>query len=172
MTMADVFTVVFILLGFFMALPSVWLLFGALWPNAVGRAQERCHRAPLKSFFLGVATAGAFTLATIILSVLNVPFLAGLVAAFGIGFSLLGVSGLARHVGTRLPSSIDSSSPWRVHLRGSIVLELAFLFPMLGWLLIFPLALILGSGAATMAVFSRRPVTVPQPAREPIEVMA
>jgi hypothetical protein len=172
MTMADVLTVVFILFGFALAMPSVWLLFGALWPNVVSRAQERSHRSPFKSFFLGIAVAALLSIVTALLGAANLPVLSAIAFGLSVGFSLLGVSGLARHVGTRLPASIDASSPWRSHLRGCVVLELAFLFPVLGWMLILPIALILGCGTATFAIFSRKPTAVSQPARESIEVMA
>ena len=78
-----------------------------------------------------------------------------LVAAVGLGWAFVGLSGLARHVGDRLTS--PEETPWRAHLRGSIVLSLAFLFPILGWLLVFPISLILGSGAASLALFTRPP---------------
>lgn len=174
MIVADVLAITFTFIGFFITLTAVWLLFGALWPNVVSRAQDRCHRSPFKAFFAGIGVTALFTLLIVGLGGLNVPALAGLASAFAIGYSLLGLAGLARFVGTRLPSSIDTANPWRVLLRGSIVLELTFLFPILGWLMIFPMALILGCGAATLALFSRGSASVatPAPSRERIEVMA
>jgi hypothetical protein len=173
MIVADVLAITFTFIGFFITLTAVWLLFGAFWPNVVGRAQERCHKNPYKTFLVGVGVTAVFTLLVTGLAAVAPP-LSMLLFAFASGYSLLGLSGLARFVGTRLPSSIDASSPWRTHLRGSIVLELTFLFPILGWIMIFPMALIVGCGAATLALFSRGQVSAatPVPARERIEVMA
>jgi hypothetical protein len=47
------------------------------------------------------------------------------------------------------------------------VLALSFLVPFLGWMLVFPIALILGAGAATTAVFRRAPSAAPAPASAP-----
>lgn len=173
MIVADVLAITFTFIGFFITLAAVWLLFGAFWPNVVGRAHERCQKNPYKTFLIGLLVA-AVLIAGIAGLAAVAPPLSLVFSAFAIGYSLLGLSGLARFVGTRLPSSIDTTSPWRVHLRGSIVLELTFLFPILGWVMIFPMALILGCGAATLAIFSRRsaPVATPLPSREQIEVMA
>jgi len=72
-------------------------------------------------------------------------------------------------VGTRLASPGDPA--WKPHLRGGIVLALSFLVPFLGWLLLFPIALILGAGAATLAVFRRSPAPAPLPAAAPREAV-
>jgi hypothetical protein len=42
-------------------------------------------------------------------------------------------------------------------VRGGVVLELAFLFPIVGWFIVLPLALILGAGAAVRVVLGGAP---------------
>ena len=163
MTMADVFMVTLILLGLVIVMPATWLLFGALWPSAVDRARARIPMMPVRTFLAGVGTSAVFSLGVGGLGAANLPPLALFLAAVGLGWAFLGLSGLARHVGYRLTSSAEP--PWRAHVRGSVVLALAFLVPVLGWLLIFPVSLILGTGAATLSIFNR-PSKAPAPAPE------
>ncbi len=174
MLMADVAIWVALFVGLMVVLPAVWLLFGALWPSAVQRAQERIPRKPYGTFFIGLGVLVVFTLLVGILGQANLAPPALLLSAFGLGWSMVGVSALARPVGSRLSSPGDPA--WKPHLRGGIVLALSFLVPFLGWMLLFPIALILGMGATTMAVFKRAPAmpapapipTKPEPVREEI----
>jgi hypothetical protein len=66
-----------------------------------------------------------------------------------------GVSGLATSIGRRLASPLDEQRPWRSTLRGGVVLELTFLLPILGWFVIQPASIIIGSGAANLNLLSR-----------------
>jgi hypothetical protein len=172
MLMADVAVWTALFVGLMVVLPAVWLLFGALWPAAVGRAQERIPKKPWSTFFIGLGMTTLLTLVVGVLGKSNIAPVALVLSAFGLGWSLVGVSALARHVGTRLSSPSDPA--WKPHLRGGIVLALSFLVPLLGWLLLFPIALVLGMGATTMAVFRRKaapepvPAPKPEPAREEI----
>ena len=165
MTMGNTFAIVMTFVGFFLAMPCLWLLYGALWPNALGRSQERMLARPVVTFFVGVLTAGAFILATAGLSQLNLAVPAMIFGTFGAGWALFGTAALARHIGSRMPSNLEI--PWRAHLRGAIVLELAFLFPLVGWILVLPISILLGAGATTLSFF-RAPVAV----REKAEVLA
>lgn len=166
MLMADVAVWTALFVGLMVVLPAVWLLFGALWPAAVQRAQERIPRKPYSTFFIGLGVALLVTTVVAVLGNVNLAPPAMLLSALSMGLSLVGVSALARHVGSRLSSPGDAA--WKPHLRGGIVLALSFLVPFLGWLLIFPVALVLGLGAATLAVFKRAPAPAAAiPAREP-----
>jgi hypothetical protein len=165
MLMADVAVWTALFVGLMVVLPAVWLLFGALWPSAVQRAQERIPRKPASTFFIGLGVSLLFTILVGVLGQASLAPPALIVASFGLGWSLLGVSALARHVGTRLSSPGDPA--WKPHLRGGIVLALSFLVPFLGWMLVFPIAIVLGAGAATTAVFRRKPAPEPAPAPRP-----
>lgn len=169
MLMADVAIWTALFVGLMVVLPAVWLLFGALWPSAVQRAQDRIPRRPYSTFFVGLGVSLLFTALVAILGQANLAPPALIVSAFGLGWSLLGVSALARHVGSRLASPGDPA--WKPQLRGGVVLALSFLVPILGWLLLFPIALILGAGAATMAVFRRAPAA-PAPRESVKEVVS
>ncbi|HYE98491.1 MAG TPA: hypothetical protein VEJ18_06235 [Planctomycetota bacterium] len=159
MTMADVFAITLFFVGLVLVLPAVWLLFGALWPGLVGRAQARIPAAPMKTFFAGLGVAALMTAVVVGLSALNVPVLALVAFAASLGWSFVGVAALARHLGTRLSSTAEA--PWRASVRGGVVLALSFLVPFLGWILLFPIALVLGCGATALGL--RRAAT-PLPA--------
>lgn len=168
MLMADVAIWTALFVGLMVVLPAVWLLFGGLWPSALQRAQERIPRRPWSTFFIGLGVIALFSALIGVLAAANLAPAALVVFSFALGWSLLGVSALARHVGSRLASPGDPS--WKPHLRGGIVLALSFLVPFLGWLLVLPIALVLGAGAATTAVFRRAapaPAPAPAPVREP-----
>jgi hypothetical protein len=164
MLMADVAVWTALFVGLMVVLPAVWLLFGALWPSAVQRAQDCIPRRPISTFFVGLGVTLLSFAIVAFLGKANLAPPAIVLSSFALGWSLLGVSALARHVGSRLSSPSDPA--WKPHLRGGIVLALSFLVPFLGWLLLFPIALILGAGATTMAVLRRvpAPATVPAPA--------
>jgi hypothetical protein len=66
-----------------------------------------------------------------------------------------GVSGLATSIGRRLSSPLDEQRPWRSTLRGGLVLELTYLLPFLGWFVILPASIIIGSGAANLGLLSK-----------------
>lgn len=159
MLMADVAIWTALFVGLMVVLPAVWLLFGALWPAAVGRAQARIPARPVATFFAGLGVALVFAVLIAIFTKINAAPLALVVFAFALGWSFLGLAGLARHVGSRLTSTLEPL--WKAQLRGGIVLSLSFLVPFLGWLLVFPIALVLGAGAATFGVFRRTPAVAP-----------
>ena len=48
-----------------------------------------------------------------------------------------------------------SNVPWRSTLRGGVVLELTYLLPFLGWFVILPASIIIGSGAANLGLLSK-----------------
>lgn len=175
MLMADTMAIFFVVLGFLLALPGLWLVCRALWPGLVERSRERCESRPIVSFLVGAGLTIGVVLASAVAS--KVAGGAGKVASFAISsvfsmFAHAGVAGLASHLGRRLPSPVDAGRPWRETLRGGIALELSYLVPILGWFVILPVSVVLGAGAATLALVAPRrkaPVAAaPEPVREPI----
>lgn len=155
MLMADTMAVFFVILGMLLAFPGLWLLCRGLWPDTVDSASARCAKGLWSSFLVGVLITLAMVLLTIIL--FKIPASFGKVA----GISLVclymvhahaGVAGLASAIGRRLASPVDQERPWRSTLRGGVILELTYLLPILGWFGLLPLSIIIGSGAATLAL--------------------
>jgi hypothetical protein len=62
------------------------------------------------------------------------------------------MSGIAARIGHATASPVDRDRPWRAIVRGSVIMELACLFPLVGWLLIYPIAVVVGMGAAALAL--------------------
>jgi hypothetical protein len=169
MLMADTMSIFFVILGMMLALPGLWLLCRGLWPDAVAAAAERCRQRLWSSFLAGLPITIMMVAITAIL--FNVLGPLGKIAGLGVVCIYLlqahtGVAGLATSIGHRLATTPDDQRTWRSTLRGGVVLELAYLLPILGWFVILPVSIVIGSGAANIglasnlkrALFARGPV--------------
>ena len=158
MLMADTMSIFFVILGMMLALPGLWLLCRGLWPGVVAAAADRCLKSLWSSFLVGLPITIVMIVVTRILFGVLGP--AGKIAAVGVVCLYMlqahtGVSGLATSIGRRLLSPLDEQRPWRSTLRGGVILELTFLLPILGWFVILPASIIIGSGAATLGLLSK-----------------
>lgn len=164
MLMADTMAIFFVILGLLLAFPGLWLLCRGLWPDLTAGANARCQAGLVKPFLTGLPITAAMLIVSIALGRLAAP--AAKIASVGIiciynVYAHTGVSGLATFIGGRLPSPADAERPWGPTLRGGIVLELSYLLPILGWFFIWPASVIIGCGAATLALFQREPKATP-----------
>ena len=165
MNLADVFTFLFVILGFVIVFVSYWLMSAGLFPRFVERASGQFGRAPVRLLVLGT-----FTLVPLIffgfglsskapnpvmkvaaLSLVVLPLLA----------ALFGSAGLALRIGEGLKSSRDELEPWRRTLRGGSVLALSFVLPVFGWLALLAYAFVAGFGAFLACAFRRETASVP-----------
>lgn len=156
MLFADTMAIFFVIIGLLMAFPSLWLLCRALWTEQVMRSSEMVG---LKSFFIGIPITAVAVVIVIVVGKLPASFgQIGGVLAFSALFlyAQIGVSGLATHIGNRLPSLADKDKVWRPTLRGSIILALSWLLPLVGWFLIIPVSVIQGAGATTRSLFAKK----------------
>ena len=157
MLMADTMSIFFVILGMLLAFSGLWLMCRGLWPTAVEAAADRCAKRIWPYFLAGIP----LTLLMIVLT--KVLFLLGPIGKItGVGvvcFYMLqahtGVSGLVTAIGRRLPSNLDELRPWRATLRGGIALELTYLLPILGWFVVLPASIIIGTGAINVALLSK-----------------
>ncbi len=166
MNLADVFSILFIILGFLIVFIAYWLLAAGLFPKFTERCSERLSRMPVRTTLLG-----AVTLAPLVVLGLSISSKApnGLGKMLGLGLALfsalgalLGSAGLAARVGQGLPSATDADAPWRRVLRGGVVLGLSFVMPFLGTFVILPLTLFGGFGAFLLCL-RRKPATAEEP---------
>src|SRR4051794_29696590 len=124
MNLADVFIVLFVILGFVIVFIAYWLMAAGLFPKYVERSAERFGKSPVKAtllggiigvplvaFGLGMSKAPHPALKILGLSIAILPML----------IALFGSAGLALRIGQGLPSARDASEPWRRVLRGSVV---------------------------------------------------
>jgi hypothetical protein len=155
--MADTISIFFVILGMLLAFSGLWLLSRGLWPEAVEAAAERCAKRIWPYFIAGIPLTLVMIVLTRVLFVLGpVGKIAGLgVVCFYILQAHIGVSGLVTAIGRRLPSSLDQHSPWRATLRGGIALELTYLLPIVGWFVVLPASIVIGTGAINVALLSK-----------------
>jgi hypothetical protein len=155
MLMADILAYFFVVLGFMLAFPGLWLLCRGLWPNLVDQSNRDCENGLVKPFLVGLPVSGAALFAAIALSKIGGPV--GGVSAIAtfclyIIYASSGVSGLVTVIGHRLPSPADKDRPWNATIRGGVVLELSWLLPLVGWFVLLPASFIIGAGAATRSL--------------------
>lgn len=172
MIMADVFKILFLILGMLICTVSYWLMFTALFAPAVYRAQQALATTPKRMFFVGLLVG---------LPILAVGFAlaakgAGPLKLLGVGILLLltsaalfGAAGLVRMVGQGLCTAQQPRSNGYLVLRGGAVVSIACVLPLVGWFLLLPAVLILGVGATVHAL--RRPGFIEAPAMAPTGVV-
>ena len=108
MIMADVMLGTMLHVGLLLFLSGMWLLSGALWPSALGRAQQGILKRPIATFFIGLGLGLFIIFVTAVLGSANLPVLAVPIAVLGLGWAIFGMSAIARHVGERLPLPLRS----------------------------------------------------------------
>jgi hypothetical protein len=141
-------------------LTTWWLLF----PATVERARIRLDRTPWPCFWLGGVLTAIFAIPTVTL--LALPFGPAKLAGFALivvalAVASLGEAGLAAKMGERLAARADGRhTPAGAFLRGAVALELAAAFPIIGWLIVVPLAVVTALGATAFALLRWMPRTV------------
>jgi len=157
--MADVFAVFGILLMLGIVFPGMltagWLLF----PAPVERARRRLAQTPWRCFWVGAVTAGMASLPALVLLALPLgpaKLLGSLLLFAELAFASLGAAGIAAEIGQRLHHQSNGGlSPASAFVRGAIILELAAAFPVIGWFIVIPIAVITAFGAAVFALIRR-----------------
>jgi hypothetical protein len=164
MNLADVFTVVLIILGLLTVFVGVWLASASLFPKVVERCAEQIGSAPIRC---GIVGAGAMTLLIAAGAMVgkvapNAPgkLLGFVIIVLTILTALIGTSGLALRIGRGLASAEDERQPWRRVLRGGVVLAITY-----GTIVLLPLTLVAGFGAFVLGGARR---TAAVPAGEPV----
>ncbi len=158
--MADISAIFFILLIISVAFPSMLTAWWLLFPSVVARAQTRVEKTLARTFWLGLVIVIALAIPIIILLALPfgpAKFLGWILLAASLTLSSIGCAGIAAHLGERMRQMDNNYSPLNAFVRGSIILELAAFFPVLGWFFLWPLALITAFGATGFALLNWMP---------------
>ena len=171
MNLADVFTFLFVILGFIIVYVGYWLMAAGLFPSLVERCSGHWDR-PVKTTLVGALT---FVPAVVLGFLISSKAPGAVLKVMGIGIVLLaalaalfGSAGLALRIGRGLKSARDEQEPWRVVMRGGIVLALTFVMPFLGTFLLMPFAFISGAGAFVLTCLrGRQPALAPAPEMPP-----
>ena len=159
-------------LGILLGLPSFFLFSRGMWPAKVERAREVASRSlvvnflcglPLVGLLIGVAQrAGKFGGAggTAFVILIGLLFL----------WSLIGVSGIAAHLGARLWPACTGDDAWRGTLRGGLVISGILTIPFLGWFILPLVLLTIGAGIRIRMWFVRAPKPLVAPVAPPVVV--
>ena len=158
--MASVIAIALSIIAFLLSLQGLWLLCRATWPGRVRRAAERCRASRLTSLLVGVPITGiVLGIATAIARRGGTPgqIVGWTIAGLFLLYAGTGMSGFVTFVGERLASPTDGLRPWWPTVRGGAAVELACLFPVIGWFVLLPLVIIVGVGAMTLSFFDSTP---------------
>jgi hypothetical protein len=169
MTLGDVLGITFFIIGTGAALTALMLATMLLFPRVVERARERVQSKPYRCF--GIGAVMTLTLGVLAIAMLQVPqgpvkFL-GILLFFGLScIVFVGASGIAKLMGERVNEMAKPLTPFAGLLRGSIIISVSLIFPVVGWLFLTPVAAVCALGAGTWALLSGRRRAQVQPAKE------
>ena len=157
--MADVYIVVFTVIGILLSVPALIITVSLLMPRVTTRAQTRLSQSFGKSFALGIPIAGALLLWVAITSQTGgfMQATAFIVAVIGMGLATIGAGGMARLLGERIGDHSAPHSEMHNLVRGSIVYLLACMTPIVGWFLFVPIVGVAIIGAATFGLLNWMP---------------
>lgn len=168
--MADVAAVFGTLLALGIAFPGMLTAWWLLFPNVVERAHLRVAHTPGRTFAFGLVALGVALLPPLMLLALPAgpAKLAGALMLVGLlAFSTLGAAGIAAAMGARLAARSGEPAGLNSFVRGAVALELAAIFPLIGWLVVIPIATVTAYGAATFALLRWAPRPAPVPDEPP-----
>ncbi len=154
-SMADVYIVTFSVIGILISFPGLAAALNLLLPATTERAYQRLAQTPVKSLILGLPIT--FAIIVWVLITANIPFgpvqfLAFVGAMIGMGLNSIGAAGLARLMGERIGDLTGTGTDLLNLIRGAVIYELACLFPLVGWFVLFPILVIMTVGAASFAM--------------------
>jgi hypothetical protein len=157
--MADVYAIFGTLIALGIAYPGLLAAWQMLFPGFMKRIQQRIDGSAWATFGLGTGVGVPVILITIFLISVPSPvfrFLGAFLAVCALALASLGAAGLAGLMGGRLNEiSGGRYSVSGAQVRGAIALGLAGIFPIIGWLLVFPLGTLTCFGAGVHTLFSR-----------------
>ena len=172
--MADISAIFFILLIAGAAFPAMLTAWWLLFPDLIKRAQSRVEKTPWKTFWLGFVLIVAVTIPIFILLALPfgpAKFAGWIILGASLAISTIGAAGISAHLGARL--AIQSNvSPLNGFIRGSVILELAAFFPVIGWLFVWIPVIFISFGATGFALLNWTPREKAQSSANPLPTQA
>jgi hypothetical protein len=157
MGIGDSITMVSCLAGLMVALPALLVFLSIIFSRTTLLASLRLRQGVILPFCVGFPIFGIGVPAAILTSLGSVFQLCGSIAfllLFLWGF--VGLASVSRMMGSQLGE--QTGLPDNVVLEtasGATLLSFAIAFPIVGWLLVFPLALVAGVGATVLSVWYR-----------------
>jgi hypothetical protein len=159
--MADVFAIFGILLTLGILFPGMLTAWWLLFPATIERARFRLERTPWQCLWLGLGFA--ILAGTPIAALLALPsgmtkLMGGSLLTVLLAVAGLGAAGIAAKMSEQwMRRGSEGLSPAGAFVRGAVALELAAAFPIIGWFIVIPLAIIASLGATAFALFRWMP---------------
>lgn len=164
MGIGDIIGVIAFIVGVVIAYPALLVMLSIVLPRMTAKARQRLDRGLRLPLVVGIVVwvvwgGAGFTL----LQVGGPPQLIGAILMLALSlWGTIGLAGLAQVFGARLTAvSERQPSALREWMSGAGVLTLSFAFPVLGWLILIPLATLIGAGAATLSLVTRLQTAAP-----------
>ena len=163
--MANVLTVVWLVIAYVVASTSMMVWAALMLPNPVGRAHQRLERHPVASFFLG---AGVWALTFLFASALLkegrhglLQLMGWLIAIPGLAASVIGGGAWAQLLSERIRPKLKSEAQIPALIGGALCTALSGFVPVIGWIVFFPIVSFMAVGAGVVGLLRRAPK--PQP---------
>lgn len=155
MNLADVFTVVLLVVGLLTVFVGWWLAISGLFPQFVERCADRLGARPVGCWLIGLMVGAPLFIGAGVLSkaVASGPgkLFSVLILFTVLLVALAGTAGLALRIGRGLVGRQAKNDIWRCVRRGGIVLAITY-----GTVVLLPFTLLAGFGAVVLVGFSRR----------------
>lgn len=158
--MADMYAIggslILIGLSYPAMLTAMWLLL----PDKVEKARLKISEKPKESFGIGILSGIIAAIPASILFALPSQFtqvLGWIWLVMVVAAASLGAAGIAAEIGLRLNWKNDGQfQSLGAFVRGAAILELASVFPIIGWILFIPVGTLVSLGGAVQAIFKRK----------------
>jgi hypothetical protein len=159
MGIGDSITLISCLAGLMLALPALLIFLSLVFHETTYHTALRLNRGAILPFFtgllpvifLGGPTVGLISLGSVF-QFFGVIFLLVLLL-----WAFTGLAAIGRLVGMRMGQVAGQGENVFFEVTvGALTLSFALAFPLIGWLLLLPFALIIGLGATILARFNRR----------------
>lgn len=148
------FVFVLVLIG--AGLAALTVLCNAMFPDFVRRARDLAAQRTRRAFLIGLVNViffGLIALALLVSRATPVKVVGVIVATIVLTFAVLGASVIARWIGERLRPN-DTSATRQV-IAGIVTIELAEMYPLVGWIVVPLVCASIGLGAVILALFQR-----------------
>jgi hypothetical protein len=158
MAIGDAIVTVSCLAGLMMALPALLIFLNIAFIGTSDRAASRLASGGIVPFFVGAFVWGFIGVpAGVMISLGSAPqFFGAVITLFLLFLGFLGMASVSRLIGFRVIELNErDDSPLIQALAGALVLSFGIAFPLLGWLLVLPFSLIIGTGAVVISLFGR-----------------
>lgn len=152
------FVFVLVLVG--AGLAALAVLCNTMFPDFVRRARDLAAQRTRRAFWIGLINFlffGLIALGLLTARAAAVRPLGVIVATIVLTFLVVGAAVVALWVGERLRP--NDSSVTRQVLAGIVTIELAEMFPLVGWIVVPLLSISIGLGAVILALFQRKTLT-------------